>query len=163
MKQNILVVCTGNICRSPMATALLAAQAAKMGDGERLAFSSAGTWAREGDQSSANAQIVMQRRGLSIQGHRARTVTRELIEEADLVLVMTQNQRDSLRAEFSQSRRKIYLLSELIGMQYDISDPYGNALDEYETCASGLDYLIAKGYPRLAELMDQARAAGAKT
>ncbi len=157
MTYKILIVCTGNICRSPMAAALLTAQAAKSGDGERYDVSSAGTWAREGEPASSNAQTVMQRRGLSLRGHRGRTVSREMIDEADLVLVMTQNQRDSLRAEFPTARNKIRLLTELVGMQYDISDPYGNSLEEYEMCAGGLDSLIARGYARLPDLVEEAK------
>ncbi len=123
MTQQVLVVCTGNVCRSPMASALLAAQAEKSGDSKLYKFTSAGTWALEGQPASANAQVVMQRRGLSLSAHRGRMVTRALIDESDLILVMTLNHRDSLCAEFPHARRKIHLLSELVGLQYDISDP----------------------------------------
>ncbi len=158
MTQQVLVVCTGNICRSPMATALLAAQAAKAGESSLYDFTSAGTWARDGQPASTNAQTVMQRRGLSLAGHHGRTVTRALIDQSDLILVMTQNHRDSLCAEFPHARRKIHLLSELIGLQYDISDPYGSAVEEYETCAAGLAHLVEKGYPHLAELLATAKS-----
>ncbi len=136
-----------------MAAALLTAQAVQAGDAERYSFSSAGTWALDGQPASGHAQTVMQQRGLSLKGHRGRTVTRELVDETDLILVMTQNHRDSLGAEFPHARRKIHMLSELVGMQYDISDPYGSSVDDYETCAAGLAYLIEKGYPHLAELI----------
>ncbi len=157
MTQQVLVVCTGNVCRSPMASALLAAQAAKAGDSKLYNFSSAGTWALEGQPASANAQVVMQRRGLSLSAHRGRMVTRALVDESDLILVMTLNHRDSLCAEFPHARRKIHLLSELVGLQYDISDPYGSAVEEYEICAAGLVQLVEKGYPRLADLLAAAK------
>ncbi len=157
MTQQVLIVCTGNICRSPMAAALLAAQAAKAGEKELYSFSSAGTWARDGQPASTNAQVVMQRRGLTLAGHRGRTVTRELVDQSDLILVMTQNHRDSLCAEFPYARKKIRLLSELAGLQYDISDPYGSAVEEYETCAAGLAHLVEKGYPHLVDLLVAAR------
>lgn len=153
MTKNVLLVCTGNVCRSPMASALLASEATRAGESAQFAFSSAGTWALDGQPASTNAQLVMQRRGLSIADHRGRTVTRAMVDQSDLILVMTQNHRDSLYAEFPLARAKIHLMSELAGLQYDIADPYGGSIEEYETCAAGLADLVEKGYPHLAELL----------
>lgn len=149
MKRSILLVCTGNVCRSPMAAAIFAAEANRVGDADQYDVSSAGTWALETEPASPNAQAVMQHRGLSLEGHRARTVTDEMLMTADLVLVMTRHHLDSLGAEFPGARAKIHLLSELVGQQYDIGDPYGASLDEYEVCAVELTQLIERGYRRV--------------
>ncbi len=151
MKRHILFVCTGNVCRSPMAAVLFAARASQVGDGDLYAVSSAGTWGLEGEPASSHAETAMQRRGLSLEGHRARNITREMMEEASLVLVMTRYHQDSLSAEFPNERPKIHLMSELVGQQYDIGDPYRGKLDEYEVCAAELANLLERGYSRIAQ------------
>ena len=149
MPARILFVCTGNICRSPMAAELFRAHAAKMGDAEKYRVESAGTWGMNGQAASANAQIVMQQRGLSLSNHVARTVDREMVEQADLILVMTRSHRDALGAEFPANRKKFHLMSELLGVEYDISDPYGKPMDAYEICATDLSEMIDRGYARI--------------
>lgn len=151
MKPLILFVCTGNVCRSPMAVALFTAKAARMGEGERYRVASAGTWAPDDSLASEGARLALQRRGLALNHHRARTITPAMIDDAALILVMTRSHRDSLRAEFSSARAKIHLLSELVGQQYDIADPYGQSREEYEACATELASLIERGYARVAQ------------
>jgi protein arginine phosphatase len=149
MKRSILFVCTANVCRSPMAAALFAARVNKLGEADRYEASSAGTWAMENEPPSTNAQAAMQRRGLSLEGHRARMVTNRMLREADLILVMTRHHLDSLGAEFPDARSKIHLMSELVAQQYDVSDPYGASLDDYQVCAAELSELIERGYGRI--------------
>lgn len=163
MKPLILFVCTGNICRSPMAAALFRARAATEGDGDRYRIESAGTRGVNGEPASTNAQLAMQQRGLSLDGHVARTITPELAREADLILVMTRSHRDALAAEFPDIRPKLRLMSELAGMEYDISDPYGRSLQTYETCAADLTTLIEQGYPRIAGWLDGIARAPSQT
>jgi protein arginine phosphatase len=151
MKRHILFVCTGNVCRSPMAAALFAAHASAVGDADLYAVSSGGTWALEDEAATEHAETVMQRRGLSLESHRGRTITRAILESADLILVMTRYHKDSLTAEFPGARPKTHLMSELVGQQYDIGDPAGSTLDEYEICAAELSNLLQRGYPRVAQ------------
>ena len=132
-----------------MAAALFLDKARRAGDDAQYAVSSAGTWALDNEPASAHARTVMQRRALDLSQHRGQTVTREMIEQADLILVMAQHHKDSLAAEFPFARAKLHLLSELVGQQYDIADPYGKTLDEYEACATELSHLIEQGYPRV--------------
>ncbi len=151
----ILFVCTGNICRSPMAAALLRARLEADGRAGEYRVLSAGTWAEEGRPASHYARVVMAERGIDLSDHRAREVTWQMMREADLVLVMTRAHREALQAEFPEAASKIYLLSEMVGKTYDIADPYAGSLQYYAYCAEELAALIDEGYERILRLADQ--------
>lgn len=138
-----------------MAAALFRAEAEKRGEPTRFQVESAGTWGVDGSPAVPFAQKVMAARGLSLAGHVARTISRETVDHTDVILVMTQSHREALATEFPQARRKIHLLSELAGLEYDISDPYGRSLEAYEQCADQLAQLIEQGYMRIAQWLTQ--------
>ena len=155
MSYTILFVCTANVCRSPMAEALFNARAQRVGENAQYVAQSAGTWALENQPASSNAVVVMARRSIDINQHRARTVTREMIERAAVVIVMTKNHAEALRAEFPAQRAKIHLLSELKDRLYDIADPYGSSVDDYETTAQELEDLLETGYAKIKTWISQ--------
>lgn len=132
-----------------MAAALFRRQAARQGEAEKYRVASAGTWGVDGQPASVHAQTVIREHGSTLDGHIARTVTPDLMQEADLIIVMTQSHRDALAAEFPRARSKIHLLSEFNGLEYDISDPYGKSFDAYQACAADLEQLIEQGYARV--------------
>ena len=86
---NVLMVCLGNICRSPMAEYLLRDAASKKG--MTLRVESAGINAEVGNPATREARQVMEERGIDAEAHVARQLTEEMLRSADLVLVATEN------------------------------------------------------------------------
>lgn len=144
--KRVLFVCTGNICRSPMAALLFEHEAHQHGESDFWIVESAGTWALEGQPTTNYALEMMARRGLELGGHRAHMITRSDMHHADVIVVMTENHRQALAAEFPRQREKIHLLTEVEGGRHDIADPYGGQLNEYEACANELERLVHLGY-----------------
>src|SRR5690606_38943413 len=104
---HLLFICTGNTCRSPMAEAIARALASERGLDD-VTVGSAGVSAVEGSAASDGATLVALERGLDLSLHRARPLTRELLEEADVVLAMGPPHAE--RAHFLGAAPKTFLL-----------------------------------------------------
>lgn len=129
--REILVVCYGNICRSPMAEVLLAeALDRRLGPGHDVVVSSAGTNAYEGNPASGPGVSVMARRGLDLSRHRARLLTKALIRRAERIVCMTEEHRRSVLALDPEAEAKTITLGD------DVADPMGGSADDYERVAA---------------------------
>ena len=145
----ILFVCTGNVCRSPMAAGLLQQ---KVEARTHTRVRSAGLWASDGQPASENALAVMAERGIDVSHHRAHNLTTDDVAEADLILAMTHEHARLIRHTWSQYAWKVYLLSEMVGKRRNVEDPYGGSIEEYRACANALSQYIDDGLPRILEL-----------
>ncbi len=151
--RSVLFVCTANICRSPMAAALLRARLQKeQPDWQDWRVDSAGTWALDGDMAAKNSRQVMTERGLDITNHRARTVTEAMLREYDLILTMEPGQKEALQIEFPAVAGRVFLLDEMGGGAVAVADPYGGSLAEYRKAAETMDQMLARGMARILEL-----------
>lgn len=114
--QNILVVCIGNICRSPMAEYLLKQQY------PNLHIESAGISGLTGQAADQKAILCMQRLGIDMQPHVAKKLNSELIKKADLILVMSQNQQKHIEQTWPFAKGKTFRLGHW--QSKNVSDPY---------------------------------------
>lgn len=133
----IVTVCTANICRSPMAEALLRhALAAESEPLRSIQVVSAGVAARRGDQVSANSVSALKKVGIDLYGHRAQPLTDDLARRADLILCMTEGHRAAINLGLSPTPRHVYLFREFLPStaEREIGDPFGGALPQYEAC-----------------------------
>ena len=127
----ILFVCTCNTCRSAMAAAMLNDIAVK--NDLNVLIDSAGVFAEVGGKAADEAIAAMERRGIDLSGHRTKPLTDELIDMADVILVMTEAHKQLVE---SVAKGKVHTLLEYAGGEGDISDPYGGDAEEYERTAS---------------------------
>jgi protein-tyrosine-phosphatase len=156
----ILTVCTANICRSPMAAALLRhALAAQPEPLRSLEVVSAGVAARGGDLVSENSVTALKKVGLDIAGHISRPLTQALLDGAALVLCMTESHRAMIQLQAEPVPKNLFLFREFMPQMGDkeIGDPYGGPLKNYETARDEL----VEAIPSLLEFIKTHRAAGA--
>ena len=135
----IIVVCTGNICRSPMAEGLIQNRMPLDLKG-RVEVSSAGTYGVQGHPASDNAVKAMALMGIDFTRHRARQLTRLMLEEADLVLAMEKYHLKEIKRLSIKSTPDVRLIGAfgLPPGQQEIDDPYGTPLSVYKSCIQRL-------------------------
>ena len=142
---NILFVCTGNTCRSPMAEGLLK-KIAEDNDFE-VEICSGGMNANEGSRANANAILALEKYGVDISGHVSKNVDAQTIADADVILTMTAAHKEMLLYLFGgAAEEKTYTLLEYAGLDGDIDDPYGGDIDVYEKCAWEINNALLNVY-----------------
>ena len=127
MFKSILVVCVGNICRSPTGEALLKAKLA----GRDIHVSSAGLGALVGKPVDAKAAQVMAAAGYALPDHQARQLTPDMLREADLVLAMEQKHVQSIHSLAPEARGKTFLFGKWSN-NLEVPDPYRQQLPAFE-------------------------------
>lgn len=135
----VLMVCTGNICRSPIAAGLLEHYLPENLKA-KVQVSSAGTHALHGHQAQEYAVEAMDKIGIDIRKHRARQVTERIARGSDLILTMEAAHCRRVKSLLSWRHDPPRMISEFNQLRsvHDIVDPYGHPLEAYESCIQTL-------------------------
>src|SRR5438093_145645 len=165
--KTILFVCTGNVCRSPMAEGLFRQVVKGRGDYRVL---SAGVGAVDGMPPSEYAVKALRELDIDISSQRSRMLTADLVHQADYIFGMTHSHVDAITLLYPQAAEKTFLLREfdetLDSFENDISDPIGGSYEVYLNCRDQIEQGIAsmlKFIEQTSSLQGSEREATGKT
>jgi protein-tyrosine-phosphatase len=146
---NVVFVCTGNTCRSPLAEAL--ARHAAQQRGIDVVFASAGIGAALGSPANDGAILVGLERGVDLSRHRSRPLLPAAITKETVILAMAPAHVAGIRSIAPKAR--VYLLDEYGShgsSMRSVADPYGGELDDYRTAADAIEAMLASVLDRIA-------------
>ena len=140
-KKTITVICTANVCRSPMGAALLRhAIQAEQEPINTIKVISAGVSAFDGNAASPNSIKAAKNVGLDISDHKSQALTQKIVNESFAIFCMTESHRTLIQHQFEKITQHMYLFCELMDPDkaIEIPDPYGMTLSDYEICRDSM-------------------------
>jgi len=144
--RSLLVVCTGNICRSPMGEVFFRERLQPLDD---LTIASAGTGALVGHKASEHAIAVMDERRMDLRAHRGRQFDLDLARDFDLTLVMELEHRRWIERRYPVLRGRVCLLGQWLD-NTEIRDPYGQSLAEFRAARDLIEKAVDAWIERIA-------------
>ncbi|SES82590.1 protein-tyrosine phosphatase [Natronincola peptidivorans] len=154
--KTILFVCTGNTCRSSIAEVLCKDLIEKAGeDLGDIKVISAGTSAMKGDKASYASKEIIREKGLSLDDHEARALTKDLIDEADLVLTMTTNHKHAVLNMAPQAENKVYTLKEYANDGENLEDVLDEMNEVYRKISTKKQRFMLENQKKLKELKEK--------
>lgn len=148
----VLFVCTGNLCRSPLAAAMFAAEATARGVGTRFLIASAGTHARDGQPCPSPLVEVATEYGLDVSGHRSRRLTEQDFIAQDAIIALDLGHLDHLnfmRPREATARQMLLLSGVDEAGTIEVPDPYGRGARDYARAAALIRLGVGSLFARL--------------
>ncbi len=142
--KEILFVCTGNTCRSPMAEGIFSSLPNK-----GYFAASAGIFAENGAKASENSVLALSEIGIDIKNHHAKQLNAEILNRADLIITLTDSHKSAILSLNEGLKNKVITLGEFAGKITDVSDPFGGSIKVYRRCRDEIAYLVKCGYDKL--------------
>lgn len=148
--KNILFVCSANRFRSVIAAEYFRHLLEEKHLDQAFEVGSAGVWAVDGEPPVREAIQFGRTRQLDLEPHRSRETTRQIITVADLIVVMSDGQKESISLEFPEAADRIFLLSDICtGEIYDIPDPILTTDDTPEVVGTEICSLLDTGFEKI--------------
>ena len=144
---NLLFVCTGNTCGSPMAAAIMNKLAIE--NNIDIKIESAGMFATDGEKATPEAIEAIRKYEIDLESHLSQQITPELIEKSDLIITMTEAHKMVLQ---DMAKEKTCTLCELADISGDIEDPYGGDVEDYTEVADKLYIALTQLCNKLEEI-----------
>jgi protein-tyrosine phosphatase len=145
----IVVVCTANICRSPMGMGLLRARIAADGLSDQVEVVSRGVQALEGYGAAPLTKQLMAERGVDLSSHSATALTSADVRDAAMIFVMEDRHRRAIVRHWPESSDRVRMWLAMGGVNEDVDDPYPFGRAEYAHTLSLLEQALEAGWPAL--------------
>jgi protein arginine phosphatase len=121
-------------------------------DKDQWYIDSAGVWARFGNPPAPLSQLVMEKMGIDISSHRSQPLNKEFLSDFDLILTMESIHKEILQNQYIKIADRVYMLSEMVGIEKDVGDPITGEMEDYQATAGELELILSNGLDRILHL-----------
>ena len=158
-KINVLIVCTANVCRSPLGEAILKKMVSAADLNSLIEVHSCGIWGMDGQKTSPLTEQVAKENDLDLSRHQARGIRPEIIKQADLILCMTPQHRQELIQFFPSQEKKIFTLKGFMKEKgvsdVAVADPIGMSLSFYRRIFREIESEMRRIFPEIRQLAEK--------